>query len=205
MARLNAPDPATIPGDVGEFLATFPPDTLFQMLTHSPSTVQPFIALAQALYTSLELPVRARELAILTVAENTRCEFVATQHVPISERAGVNEQTRQVIRNRDWTSPALSEHDRAIIQFAAEIVTQPQMSNPVFTSARQFLSDREIVELLHLCGYYWTLSRVCTVLEVDLTQLYAQVSVAGFAAGDGSPSDEPGTSVATQHNEAQTN
>jgi len=188
MARLHAPDPDTIPGDVGEFLAKFPPDTLFTMLTHSPTTIQPFITLAQALYTSLELPARTRELTILTVAENTRCEFVATQHESISERAGVREEIRQVIRNRDWTSPALSEHDRAIIRFAAEIVTQPQVSDTVFTSARRFLPDRHIVELLHLCGYYWTLSRVCTVLEVDLTQLYGQVSVAGFPTGGGNPS-----------------
>jgi hypothetical protein len=53
--------------------------------------------------------------------------------------------------------------------------------------ARQFLFQCEVVELLHLCGYYWTFSRVCAVLEVDLTQLYAQVSVDGFSAG-GSPS-----------------
>jgi AhpD family alkylhydroperoxidase len=187
MTRLNAPDPAAIPDDVAEFLAKFPPDTLFATLTHSPTTIQPFIGLAQALYTSLKLPVRSRELAILTVAATTQCDFVAAQHVPISEQAGVNEETRRLIWNGDYTSPALSDHDRAIIEFAAEIVTRPQTSDTVFTSARQFLSEREVVELLHLCGYYWTLSRVCTVLEVDLTQLYAHVSADGFPTG-GSPS-----------------
>jgi AhpD family alkylhydroperoxidase len=37
-------------------------------------------------------------LAILTVAATTQCDFVATQHVPISEQAGVNEETHQLIR-----------------------------------------------------------------------------------------------------------
>jgi alkylhydroperoxidase family enzyme len=185
MARLQDPDPDNIPKDVGDFLAKFPPDTMFKMLSHSPSTVQPFIRLAQTLYTSLELPVRSRELAILTLAGAVQCEFVFAQHVPISEQAGVDEQIRQLIRNGDYASPALSEHDRAIIQFAAEIVARPQVTDATFSSARKFLSEREVVELLHVCGYYWTFSRMCTVLQVDLTQMYAQVPVAGFPVGDG--------------------
>jgi alkylhydroperoxidase family enzyme len=187
MARLNAPDPATIPDDLGQFLAKFPPDTLFTMLTHSPTTIQPFIGLAQALYGALELPIRSRELAILTVAATAQCDFVAAQHVPISEQAGVSEEVRLLINNGDYGNPALSEHDRAIIQFAAELVTQSRMSDETFTSARKFVSEREVVELLQLCGYYWTLSRVCTVLDVDITQLYAQVTVDGFPAGGGDP------------------
>lgn len=180
MTRLPNPDPDRIPDDVGQFLAKFPPDGLFEMLAHSPSTVAPFITLAQALYTALELPVRSRELAILTVAEAARCDFVLAQHVPISQAAGVDEDIRTLIHQRAFADPALSEPDRAIIQFAAELVERPQMSDEVFASARKFLSDREVVELLHLCGYYWTLSRVCTVLKVDLTQMYAEVSVDGF-------------------------
>jgi AhpD family alkylhydroperoxidase len=189
MARLNIPDPATIPEDVTEFLARFPPDALFETLTHAPTIIQQFIGLAQALYAALELPVRSRELAILTVAASTQCAFVAAQHGPLSEQAGVDEQTRLLIQKGDHTNPALSEHDRAIVEFAAEIVNRNQVSDPVFAAARRFLSDREIVELMHLCGYYWTLSRICNFLDVDLTQLYAQVTVAGFPAG-GSPSAE---------------
>ncbi|HEY4018003.1 MAG TPA: hypothetical protein VGM75_04920 [Pseudonocardiaceae bacterium] len=183
MARLNAPDPATIPEELGEFLAKFPPDELFTMLTHSPSTIQPFMGLAQALYTGLTLPARSRELAILTVAAATRSEFVAAQHGPISEQAGVHEDTRRLIQNQEYTSPVLSEQDRTIIRFAAAIVTPTPMSDTVFNAARQLLTEREIVELLHLCGYYWTLSRICTILRVDLTQMYANVSVDGFPAG----------------------
>ncbi|MHA6765008.1 carboxymuconolactone decarboxylase family protein [Streptacidiphilus sp. PAMC 29251] len=180
MARLQAPDPETVPEDVAAFVAAFPPDTLFTMLTHSPTTVQPFLSLAQALYTSLQLPVRTRELAILALAEAVECEFVLAQHLPLSERAGVDEELRRIIHDRDYANPALSAHDRAVVQFAAEVAGQPRVSDPVFAAAREFLSAREIVELLHLCGYYWTLSRLCTVLDVDLSRMYAQESVEGF-------------------------
>jgi len=38
---------------------------------------------------------------------------------------------------------------------------------------RAVLSEREVVEILRVIGYYWTLSRMSTVLDVHATQLYA--------------------------------
>jgi alkylhydroperoxidase family enzyme len=184
VTRLQAPDPATTPEDVRTFLAQFPPDGMFTMLAHSPSTVQPFLGLAQALYTSLDLPVRDRELAILTLADAVGSEFVFAQHVPISETAGIDEKLRRAIRDHDHQNPALSDRDRAIVLFTAELVTAEPVSDATFTGLRRHLSEREVVELLHVCGYYWTLSRLCTVLQVNLTQLYSDVSVEGFTDAD---------------------
>jgi 4-carboxymuconolactone decarboxylase len=89
VTRLPAPDPATVPEDLREFLAQFPPDEMFTMLTHSPTTAKAFIGLAQALYTSLDLPVRDRELAILTLADAVGGDFVFAQHVTTARCGGV--------------------------------------------------------------------------------------------------------------------
>lgn len=180
MTRLPAPDPATVPEDLREFLAQFPPDEMFTMLTHSPSTAKAFIGLAQALYTSLDLPVRDRELAILTLADAVGGDFVFAQHVPISAKAGIDDKLRKAIRARDHHNAALTDRDRAIVGFTAELATARPVSDAGFAALRRYLSEREVVELLHVCGYYWTLSRLCTVLEVDLVQLYTDVTVEGF-------------------------
>jgi alkylhydroperoxidase family enzyme len=182
VTRLPAPD--TVPEDLREFLAQFPPDEMFTMLTHSPTTVQPFIGLAQALYTSLDLPVRDRELAILTLADAVGGEFVFAQHVPISAQAGIDDTARQAIRAHDHHNAVLTDRDRAIVAFTTELTTALPVSDATFAALRRYLSDREVVELLHVCGYYWTLSRLCTVLEVNLTRLYADVTVEGFNDGD---------------------
>jgi alkylhydroperoxidase family enzyme len=174
MPRLKNPDPHSIPDDVARFLATLPPDAMFTTLSHSPATVQPLLGLARALYTSLELPARTRELAILTLAAHTESAFVWTQHEPISEAAGVTDTTRKLIRDHDHTHPALSEPDQAVLQFTASVVTGPHVSDELFTALRSVLSEREIVELLHVIGYYWTLSRISTVLQIEATHLYAR-------------------------------
>ncbi|MEV1072247.1 carboxymuconolactone decarboxylase family protein [Micromonospora parva] len=172
MPRLTDPDPNTIPADVRDVLAALPPDPMVKMLTHSVGTVAPFIQLAKAQFTSLELPARSRELVILTVAEYAGCEFVAAQHRPMSEAAGVDQRTRDIISSRDLDNPGLAADDRTLIRFAAEVVRSPRVPDDLFDEVRANLSEREIVEVLQVIGYYWSFGRVATVLNVELTTVY---------------------------------
>ncbi len=56
----------------------------------------------------------------------------------------------------------------------------PTVSDELFTALRDVLSEREIVELLQVIGYYWTFGRISTVLEVELTHMYGQEYEATF-------------------------
>ncbi|MEH1165295.1 hypothetical protein V6V47_07900 [Micromonospora sp. CPCC 205539] len=177
MPRLADPDPSAAPDDVRDFLSTLPPDPLVKMLAHSVGTVKPFVQLARTQFTALELPARSREIVILTVAEWTDCEFETAQHAPMSEEAGVDQRTRDIISGRDLDSPHLSPYDRTLIRFAAEVVQRPRVADDLFDQVRQFLTEREIVEVLQVVGYYWSFGRVCTVLNVELTKVYADGQV----------------------------
>ncbi|MEU5963967.1 hypothetical protein ABZ777_22425 [Micromonospora parva] len=172
MPRLTDPDPNAIPADVRDVLAALPPDPMVKMLTHSVGTVALFIQLAKAQFTSLELPARSRELVILTVAEYAGCEFVAAQHRPMSEAAGVDQRTRDIISSRDLDNPGLAADDRTLIRFASEVVRSPRVPDDLFDEVRGNLSEREIVEVLQVIGYYWSFGRVATVLNVELTTVY---------------------------------
>jgi alkylhydroperoxidase family enzyme len=172
MPRLADPDPASIPEEIREFLTSLPPDPMVKMMSHSAGTVKPFVELAKAQFTSLELPARSRELVILTVAEYTGSRFVAAQHDPIALAAGVEERTRQLIRDRQLDSPELLPADRALICLTAEVVQWPRVSDEIFKQARKFLTDRELVEVLQVTGYYWTFGRISTVLDVEVTKVY---------------------------------
>ncbi|MEU5844893.1 carboxymuconolactone decarboxylase family protein [Saccharopolyspora shandongensis] len=186
MPRLTDPDPESFPDDVREFLTSLPPDPMVKMLSHSAGTVKPFVQLAKAQFTSLELPARSRELVILTVAEYTHSMFVAAQHYPMSQAVGVDERTRQLIRARQLDSPELSRYDRALIRFTAEVVQQPRVPDDIFAQVRKFLSERELVEVLQVAGYYWSFGRVSTVLNVEVTKVYGDESVLGTPDGSSS-------------------
>lgn len=177
MPRLADPDPASLTGEVREFLTQLPPDPMVKMMSHSAGTVKPFVELARAQFTALELPARSRELVILTVAAYTDSTFVAAEHQPMAQSAGVSERIRQLIGERQLDSPELSPADRALLRFTAEVVQRPHVGDEIFEQARQFLTDRELVEVLQVVGFYWTFGRMSTVLDVEVTKIYGDESV----------------------------
>jgi alkylhydroperoxidase family enzyme len=166
MTRL--PDPTDLPEDVREYLADFPPDPMVRMMAHSVATVRLFIQQAMIQFTDLRLSARRRELATLTVAACIDCAFIAAEHTPMSAKAGVSDSVRDIISRKDFDNPALDPQDRAFLKFAAEVVERPRVSDEVFAAAREFLSDREIVELIQVCGYYWSFGRIATTLDVPI-------------------------------------
>jgi|SRR5690242_3123056 len=165
MTRLA--DPVELPADVADFLAAYPPHPMVKMMAHSVATVRLFIEQAQAQFTSLALSPRHRELVILTVAACADCEFAAVQHIPISEAAGVTADERELIARGEFERGAPDDH--ALIRFTARVVAEPRVSDELFAEVRRFFSDREIVEVLQVCGYYWAFCRIATVLDVPIT------------------------------------
>jgi AhpD family alkylhydroperoxidase len=165
------PDPTDLPEDVREYLAAFPPDPMVRMMAHSVATVRVFIQQAMIQFAELRLSARRRELAILATAAGTDCDFVFAQHVPIAEKAGISDVDRDVIRRKDFDDPTLDPQDRVTLKFAAEVVARPRVSDETFEQAREFLTDREIVELLQVCGYYWAFGRIATTLDVPVTEV----------------------------------
>jgi AhpD family alkylhydroperoxidase len=182
VTRLPVSDLSQLPGEVRDFVARFPPDPIVGMLAHAAGTVRPFLTLAMAQFTELELSARSRELVTLAVAATTACAFVAAQHQPTAESAGVDERTRRLIDAGELDSPELSANDRALIRLVAAVVAGPVVPDEVIGPVREFLSDRELVEVLELCGFYWTFGRVCTVLEVPITQIYGLDDATGHRA-----------------------
>ncbi len=61
-----------------------------------------------------------------------------------------------------------SQEELAALNLAAAVLAGPKVSDSVFASARKYVSDRQIVEMVALVGYYWMLGRVATVFQVDL-------------------------------------
>jgi alkylhydroperoxidase family enzyme len=56
----------------------------------------------------------------------------------------------------------------AALQLAAAVQAGPSVPDASFDFAREHLSDRQLVELVGLVGYYWMLGRIATVVQVDL-------------------------------------
>ena len=51
--------------------------------------------------------------------------------------------------------------------FAGEVMRTPRLSDALFEHMRSHFSSREIVELLLVVGWYWTVGRLMTTLDIE--------------------------------------
>jgi alkylhydroperoxidase family enzyme len=142
-----------MPVEAAELLNGLPRNNITEMLAHATSLTEPFLRMAQAQFTALELSDRQRELVILAVSGLVECDYEYVQHVPISAAAGI-----------DADDPG----ERAMLAFVAAVVRGPRMTDEVFATTLRHLTDRQIVEVLQLVGFYWGVGRMSTILELEL-------------------------------------
>jgi alkylhydroperoxidase family enzyme len=168
MARIPYPDRAELPVDITAWLRAIPQPGPVGMLAHSAPVVRAWMGLIQALFGSLALAPRTREIVTLATAVLVESEYELVQHVPLSEAAGIDEATRAVLLRREFGSALLSEHDRATARFVAAVIASPSVPEEVFEPVRSLYNDREIVEIMQVVGFYWSLGRFLTVLDIEI-------------------------------------
>ncbi|HTF54703.1 MAG TPA: carboxymuconolactone decarboxylase family protein [Pseudonocardia sp.] len=170
MARIPYPDEGSMSSEVRAVLDQMPRKSVTNMAAHSPPLAVSLLEMAKAQFTALELSDRDRELTILTVATLVECEYEWIHHVAISEAVGLNAAAREAIRSRDFAAEALSARDHLIIKFVNEIVDKPRVPDERFAEVSETFSSREIVELIRVAGFYWSIGRFCTVLDIEIDE-----------------------------------
>jgi alkylhydroperoxidase family enzyme len=169
MALIPYPRRADLSKGFRDLLESMPRHAPVEMLAHSENLNRAFLRTAQVQFTDLELSPRHRELLILTVAALVECEYEYSQHVAISQAAGIDSSLRESIWSGALDEADIAdEADRALVGLVRDIVGSPHLSVERFSQARTHLSDRQIVETLQLVGFYWGLGRLCTVLDLEI-------------------------------------
>ncbi|UQA91993.1 carboxymuconolactone decarboxylase family protein [Streptomyces halobius] len=136
------------------------------MMAHSAGALKPRLELGAAQLTALTLSARQREPAILAAVNAADGGYEWVQHEVTCESVGVTATEREAIRRGDLG--ALSDADRALVGFAAGIVERPRGDDEDFVPLTKHLSDKEIVEVILVVGYYWTMARITCTLDVDI-------------------------------------
>jgi alkylhydroperoxidase family enzyme len=168
MAKIPFPNRGDAPADLSVMLDQMPAMAPVDMLAHSPALARQFLLLARAQFTTLELTARHREILILTVAAHVECEYEYEQHIPISQDAGVSPALREAIWTGKLDTGEIDSQDHALIEFVRDVLQAPFVSEPAMAAIGSRFSAREIVEILHLTGFYWGFGRLCTVLDIEI-------------------------------------
>lgn len=140
---------------------------LFKVMAHCPWIGRNFIRLGNSILKGEELPARLRELAILRVGCLLQAEYEVTKHIPLALQAGISqEEVDQLLRGESVFG--LGDKEDTVLSYTEELTKECRVSNITFEKLKTFLSDRAIVELTAVIGYYNMVCRILVGLQIEL-------------------------------------
>ena len=113
----------------------------------------------------LELDGGLRELVIVQVAHLNGARYEAEQHEPIAVKEGVT--TEQLRALPDWqTEPSFSAAQRAALRLTDTMTREVRVPAAQIDAVREFLGDRQTVELVGTIAAYNMVSRFLEALQI---------------------------------------
>ena len=140
---------------------------LLKVMAHCPWTARNFMRLGNSILRGEELPARLRELAILCVGKLLQAEYEFTHHIPLALQAGVNKE--QIDQLLNWASAKVfNREEQSVLHYAEELTKNIRVSDSTFEELQNLLSERCIVELTAIIGYYNMACRILVGLQIEL-------------------------------------
>ena len=168
MPRIPYPDLDKASPEVREMLGRLPaPANIFNMMAHAETCVKPVMKLGGTLLGKLALDPKLRELCLLHAVKLVGGDYEWVQHVPIARDLGCSEAQIAALDGADDGAACFDVREKAALRFTREVVVDVRASDATLSDARKHLSNREIVELILMAGFYTTLARLTETLGME--------------------------------------
>lgn len=140
---------------------------LWRLLMHNPRLMRGILSFASTMMPFGELDRRDTELCILRVGWNCRSRYEWGQHVDIGRRAGLTEAEMARIPSGP-AAPGWSAKQKALLSACDELHADRMVSAPTWQALEQYFTERLLLELLMLIGYYEGLAGVLNSVGLPL-------------------------------------
>jgi 4-carboxymuconolactone decarboxylase len=139
----------------------------FNAMLYSPAVGLALQELGAALRFRGRFTSRQREIATLVVAAHQRSDYEWHAHESLARRAGLTDEELAALRaGRDAVFADVRE--RIVYEVARELVSDGDISDPLYVEAVATLGRASVVELVTLVGYYAALALHMRVFRVGL-------------------------------------
>ena len=143
---------------------------LQRAIAHNPDILRNYMRLGHSVLSLTEISPRQRELAILYVSELNDSEYIWAAHVPLALEVGLARE--QIDTLSEWQqSEFFDEVDRALLSYVEVVLGKydtDENAEDVFNRIQQHFSEKIIVELTMLIGYYQMSVLVAHTLSIEI-------------------------------------
>jgi 4-carboxymuconolactone decarboxylase len=126
---------------------------IFATLAHHPRALRHSVALGGAFLFAGNIDQRIREIVILRVGRNTRCEYEYAQHFLIGQNCDLTADECRAVLQPDLGT-TFSDFERTVVAAVDEICDDDCVSDATWSALAAQWDERELVELVMLAGYY---------------------------------------------------
>lgn len=140
----------------------------FAILLRAPEIAEPFANFVDLSLdeTKARIPLRLKELVIITVARVYSSDYEWFIHAPRAESFGIDPAVVDDIRHH--REPKFERDDEKIVyDVAKELAETRRLSDATYKRAFEHFGEEAMVELATLVGFYHTVSIVLNTFEVE--------------------------------------
>jgi alkylhydroperoxidase family enzyme len=137
------------------------------LIGQSPEVAEAVAEFVVAEFTGLALDPRLRELLILHTAWHAQSEYTWSSHEVIARSVGVTDAHLASIQQDQIQSFAFNEKEQQLLRFLSRIARFHTFSRSHLEEARSYFSDREIVEIIAVQGFYYTVVMLASIFEPE--------------------------------------
>jgi alkylhydroperoxidase family enzyme len=183
MALIPYPDLEKVSPEAREMLRRLPsPANIFTMMAHAETCLKPVMKLGGTLLGKLDLDPKLRELCLLQAVRVAGGEYEWLQHVPIALDLGATQAQIDALERGEDRAACFDACEQASLVFTRELVAGGKASPASLVALRRHLSDREVVELILMAGFYTMLARLTETLAVENDPPIGSALVRGIEA-----------------------
>ncbi len=154
-----------IPGD--GLKGKYAPVNVLGTLMYGPNLMPDFLLYWVNSKLNMSLTVREQELIILRMALHYNCEYVWKHHVPVAQEFKVTEEELSAVKKLPLPK-IFSAREEALIVLTDEMVMNKNIDDKHWNQYKSFLSETDLIDLIHLISQYVLFSLTNNVMRVRL-------------------------------------
>jgi 4-carboxymuconolactone decarboxylase len=136
----------------------------YNPLLRSPVLGQRMFDLLYYLRWNTSMPLRLNEFAILIIGRQWRSQVEWFAHAPLAQKAGLSPEVIADLKANKRPG-SMQPDEAAVYDFVTELMAKHEVSEEIYSRAKQHFTDQQIVDLTALSGTYVTVAMVLAVAE----------------------------------------